>query len=233
MVTVRELRAGVYQLDLGSVNAYLAADDELTLVDAGTPRDATAIRRGIDEAGYGVGDVGRVLVTHFDVDHVGALDGLALDAPVYMGAPDVGAFTGAERPTFRNLKGAIQRSLSAFVDPPETEPQPVADGDTVGSVRVYHTPGHTPGHVAYVSEELSVAFVGDLVVESDGELDPSTWYLSYDTDRVRDSIHELADRAPAVEVLAMGHGVPFVRDGSVRLAELGERIEGGPVDQRA
>jgi glyoxylase-like metal-dependent hydrolase (beta-lactamase superfamily II) len=229
MVTVRELRAGVHQLDLGSVNAYLADDDVLTLVDAGTPRDATAIRRGIDEAGYDVGDVGRVLVTHFDVDHVGALAALALDAPVHMGAPDIGAFTGAERPTFRNLKGALQRSLSVFVDPPGTDPRPVADGDEVGSFRAYHTPGHTPGHVAYVSEALSVAFVGDLVFESDGRLRPSPWYLSYDADRVRDSIHDLADRAPAVEVLAMGHGVPFVRDGSVRLAELGERIEGGPV----
>jgi hypothetical protein len=62
-------------------------------------------------------------------------------------------------------------------------------------------------------------------MERDGRLEPSPWVLSYDTDTVRESIHDLADRAPAVDVLGMGHGVPFVRSGSVRLAELGERIE--------
>jgi hypothetical protein len=49
--------------------------------------------------------------------------------------------------------------------------------------------------------------------------------ISEDTEAVRESIHDLADREPAVEVLGMGHGVPFLRDGSVRLARLGQAIE--------
>lgn len=225
MVTVTRLRDGVWQLGLRGVNAYLADDDgTLTLLDAGLPRSGDAIRTGIDRAGYAVSDLSRVLVTHYDADHVGGLAGLP-HLPVHMGAADIPFYTGEEKPSFRNLKGALQRIGGIFVSPPQGEPRAVADGETVGSFTAYHTPGHTPGHTAFVSDELDAAFVGDLVEESSGRLEASPWYKCYDQERVRESIHDLADRAPAVEVLGMGHGTPFVRDGSVRLAELGERLE--------
>ncbi|MDZ7745438.1 MAG: MBL fold metallo-hydrolase [Halobacteriales archaeon] len=222
---VRKLREGVWQIECSGVNAYLADDDgTLTLVDAGTPRDEPTIRAAVTDIGYALADIERVLITHYDVDHVGALAALDLDAEMYIGAGDRGFLTGDEKPPFGNLKGAFQRVAGTVTTPPTGEVTGVADGDTIGSFTVYHTPGHTPGHVAYVSEALSVAFVGDLVRESDGSLGPSPKPVSYDTERVRDSIEYLADAEPAVEVLAMGHGVPFTRNGAVRLAELGERI---------
>ncbi|MFB6206217.1 MAG: MBL fold metallo-hydrolase [Haloglomus sp.] len=222
------LRGDVWQIDCGGVNAYLADDDgALTLVDAGTPRDGGTIRADIRQAGYDVDDVERILVTHYDVDHVGALASLAAetDATVHMGAADAPFLMGKEQPPGLTLKGAVQRLGGVFVDRPNHDPELVAGGDEIGSFTAYHTPGHTPGHTAYVSDDLDAAFVGDLVRESDGELQASPWFISYDTDSVRESIHDLADRAPAVDVLGMGHGTPFVRSGSVRLAELGERIE--------
>ncbi|KAB7515579.1 MBL fold metallo-hydrolase [Halosegnis rubeus] len=222
---MKQLREGVWQIECSGVNAYLADDDgTLTLIDAGTPRDEQTIRAAVAEAGYALTDIERVLITHYDVDHVGALAALGLDAEIYIGASDRGFFIGDEKPPLGNLKGALQRVTGTVTTPPAGEVTGVADGDTVGSFTVYYTPGHTPGHVAYVSETLSVAFVGDLVRESDGDLGPSPKPMSYDTERVRDSIEYLADAEPAVEVLAMGHGVPFVRNGAVRLAELGERI---------
>lgn len=235
---VTRLRDRVWCIDCGSVNAYLADDrgltgdgatgrdaGALTLIDAGTPRDAGTIRDGITAAGFTLDDVGRVLITHYDIDHVGALASLDIDTPHYIGAADQGFFAGGEKPGIGNLKGALQRLTGTFVTTPDTEVVGVTDGDTLGTFRVFHTPGHTPGHVAYVSDRLSAAFVGDLVTESAGRLEPSPAELSYDTNRVHDSIHYLADAEPAVEVLGMGHGVPFIRDGAVRLAELGERLE--------
>jgi len=222
---VRKLREGVWQIDCGSVNAYLADDDgTVTLVDAGTPRDESAIRAAVTDVGYALADIERVLITHYDIDHVGALAALELDAERYIGAGDRGFVIGDEKPPLGNIKGTFQRVAGAFLTPPSGEVTGVADGDTIGSFTVYHTPGHTPGHVAYVSEALSVAFVGDLVREDDGSLDPSPKPLSYDTERVRDSIEYLADAEPPVEVIAMGHGVPFNSGGAVRLAELGEHI---------
>lgn len=220
-----ELADGLWWFDLGGVNAYLAVDDgELTLVDAGTPFDSGDIARGVSDAGYSINDIDRVLVTHFDFDHVGALSRLPIDAPIYIGAADAPVLTGTGTPDWRNHKGALQRVAASFVSSPHNSIHPVEDGAEIGSFTAYTTPGHSPGHIVYVSDDLKVAFFGDLVQESHGKLNPSSWAISYDTDVVRDSIVSLAERAPDFEVAAMGHGVPFIRDGSERLRELAETL---------
>jgi glyoxylase-like metal-dependent hydrolase (beta-lactamase superfamily II) len=249
-----KLRDDVWLIDLGGVNAYLvydvadpdllaereataaesvAADGAggdregvLTLVDAGMPFHARAVSDAIADAGFRVRDVERVLVTHYDVDHVGGLARLGLrDATVYMGLPDADFLTRRDRPALVFPMGLLRRLTWPLVSRPDLRVEPVADGDAVGSFTVYETPGHSPGHVAYVSEALSAAFVGDMVYERDGKFHAPEWYRSEDAGAVRESIHDFADRAPAVEVAGPGHGVPFMRGGSVRLAECGERIE--------
>jgi glyoxylase-like metal-dependent hydrolase (beta-lactamase superfamily II) len=246
-----ELTDRCWLIELRGVNAYLVEDlpaevveeadveapsdapevvddDEyvLTLVDAGTPLDAERLAAEIEATGHDVSEIERVLLTHYDIDHAGGLTKLGLrDATVYVGRDDADLLAGRARPDARTPKGLLHRLTGPFTDAPDLAVEAVGDGDRVGTFQVYETPGHTPGHVAYASEALSIAFVGDLVIERDGELRPSPWYLSYDTEDVRESIHDFADREPAVEVLAMGHGVPFLRGGSVRLAELGQRIE--------
>jgi glyoxylase-like metal-dependent hydrolase (beta-lactamase superfamily II) len=231
-----DAEAGVWWLDLGSVNSYLAADgDDLVLVDAGTPRSAAAITEGIHEAGHEVADVSRVLVTHFDLDHVGALSKLGIDAPVYVGRADAEVLAGQTDPDWRSRKGLLQRAMKPFVSAPGLPIRPVEDGDEIGSFTAYHTPGHSPGHVAYVAagdegsevasrDSPSVAFLGDLVRESGGRLEPSPWALSYDTDEVDRSIRRLADSAPDFEIAAMGHGTPIMRNGGERLRELASRV---------
>lgn len=218
---VRELTDGVWHIDLSGTNAYLVADDPLTLVDAGLPWHADDIATAISDAGYAVSDVERVLLTHYDLDHVGGLPNLkGLDATVYAGERDAGLVAGREKPSVFDRKGAFQRLTGLLATPPSAHVEPVADGDRLGSVTVYHTPGHTPGHVAYVSEKLDVAFLGDLVRESDGRLEPSPWYLSHDTDDVRASIRDLAERAPDFAVACIGHGTPLTEGGGDALRRL-------------
>lgn len=228
---VTRLRDGVYWLKLTGVNAYLVdesdlpgEDETLTLVDAGTPVDAGRIATALSEVGHRARDLDRILVTHFDVDHVGALGKLPTDAPVYMSARDADLLTGRTGIPLSNHKGLLQRAVRPFVSAPDRIER-VGDGDSIGGFDVYATPGHTPGHLSYVHEAASAAFVGDLVIERDGHLRASPWALSYDTEDVRESIHDFADRAPAVEALCPGHGTPYLRGGSVRLAELGEQLE--------
>jgi glyoxylase-like metal-dependent hydrolase (beta-lactamase superfamily II) len=223
-----QLGNAVWQIPCTGVNVYLADDGgTLTLIDTGTPRDGERIRKATTEAGYSVFDIERILLTHYDIDHVGNLASLLKesDATCYVGAGDAGFVMGHEKPPAFHHKGLLQRVVGPLCSPPDVEPELIADGAQIGSFTAYHTPGHTPGHTAYVSETLNVAFVGDLVFEQDGNLSTSPWLLSYDTDAVTESIHDLADREAATEILAMGHGVPFVRAGAVRLAELGEQIE--------
>ncbi|TKX73657.1 MBL fold metallo-hydrolase [Halorubrum sp. GN11_10-6_MGM] len=221
-----EIADGVWRFDCRGVNAYLVFDDVPTLVDAGTPWDEAAIRRGLDEAGIGVSEVGRVLLTHYDLDHVGTLASLApeLDAPVRAYGFDAQLLRGARSPPIRNHKGLIQRLGGLVTDLPDLDVLGVRDGEAVGSFTAYHTPGHTPGHVAYVSEELGVGLLGDLVAESDGDLDPSEWLISYDTDAVATSVRSLAERAPPFEVACVGHGDPLASGGSEALRRLASTL---------
>ena len=221
-----EIADGVWRFDCRGVNAYLVFDDVPTLVDAGTPWDEAAIRRGLDEAGIGVSEVGRVLLTHYDLDHVGTLASLApeLDAPVRAYGFDAQLLRGARSPPIRNHKGLIQRLGGLVTDSADLDVVGVRDGEAVGSFTAYHTPGHTPGHVAYVSEDLGVALLGDLVSASDGGLEPSGWLISYDTGEVATSVRGLAERAPPFEVACIGHGDPITSGGSDALAALARRI---------
>lgn len=224
------LHEGVFHLALRGVNAYVvdeaavpaASGDELVLIDAGTPLAGGAVRAGLADLGHRPADVDRVLLTHFDVDHAGGLARLGAAPPVHAHPVDGGVLV-RERAPDRSLKGLTQRLLRPAVRPPPGELATVTDGEAVGGFEVVATPGHTPGHLAFVHEAASAAFVGDLVVASDGELAPSPWYLSHDADRVRRSIREFAGRVPPVDVVAMGHGDPVTDDGGDALAALAAR----------
>lgn len=222
----RELAADVWQIPCRGVSAYLVADDVLTLVDAGTPLDAGRIRDGVADAGFALGDVERVVLTHFDLDHAGGLAGLTpdLDAPVFAHEFDGGVLAGTHSTPLGNHKGLLQRVLGAFVRPSGLEVRSVADGDAVGTFTVYHTPGHTPGHLAFVSEQRDTAVLGDLVKGRGGELATFGWLLSYDPAAARESVQDLADRAPPFEVACVGHGDPLAEGGSDALRALAERL---------
>lgn len=223
---VTALGDDVWWYDLRGVNAYLVDDGgTLTLVDAGNPWDSRTLILGIEDAGYTLQDLDRILLTHYDFDHVGSLGRLpGLDATVYVGEADAPLVTGDRRAPLTNHKGLLQTVLGPVLKPPDMPVETVTDGDEIGSFTAYHTPGHTPGHVAYVSEPLSAAFLGDLVVESDGQLRASPWLMSYDAAQVTASVHGLVDRAPSFEIAGMGHGVPFRRNGSERLAQLAKTL---------
>ncbi|MBX0323723.1 MBL fold metallo-hydrolase [Halomicroarcula sp. F13] len=223
---VTPLTDDVWWYDLSGVNAYLVDDDgTLTLVDAGMPWHGNSLVAGVREAGFELRDLDRILVTHYDLDHVGGLSAFdGVDLTIYVGAADEPYVTGSDKPPLTNHKGALQRLTRRLVATPSNPVEPLDDGDTVGSFTVHHTPGHTPGHVCYVSDALSVAFLGDLVRENRGTLSASPWLISYDTGAVTRSLREFMDRVPPFEAAAMGHGVPFARGGSGRVAELAATV---------
>ncbi len=223
---VERLTAGVYHIDgLSAANAFLVDHDGVSLIDAGTPGDAAAIRTAVETAGFTVGDIDRVLVTHYDYDHVGALSKLpSLDATIYAHEPDASFLACTDQPGVWPHKALLQRLTGLFLDHPDCEVEPVSDETTVAGFRAYHTPGHGPGHLAWINESLGVGLLGDLVRESDGTLAPSPWCVSYDTGRVADSIRSLAERAPSFAVAGMGHGTPLQTGGHDALVQLAETI---------
>jgi len=218
-----ELVDGCWQLPCRGVNVYLLERDALVLVDAGTPFDAGRIRAGVASTGHRLADVDHVLVTHFDLDHVGGLARLddALAAPVHMPEPDASYLTRTASPGW-DRKGAFQRLARPLVRRPALNVVPIEDGDVVAGLTAVHTPGHTCGHTAYV--DGTVGFLGDLVVEADGALARPPALMTHDMATDEASIRALAARGPDFAVAAMGHGEPLVAGGHAALVALAERL---------
>lgn len=217
---------GVWQIDCRTrdqPNVYVVDDGDTTLVDAGWPGDEATVREGLRTAGVELAAVDRVLLTHYDADHVGTLARLTpeLDAPVYVHESEAPYVTGDRLPpwTARNGLEALHRLYYRRLSLPDLPVRGVVDGDDIGGFRAYHTPGHTPGHVAYVHEDLSVAFLGDLVYGLGDDLRATGWLTSYDAGEVLGSVRSLCRRAPEFEYACPGHG-PALADGHSRLCRL-------------
>lgn len=223
---VTRLKRGVWWVDLTGVNAYLVDDNGvLTLVDTGMPWHSKQLAKAITTVGDAISDVDRVLLTHYDIDHVGGLGNFeALEATVYVGQADEPHLTGEEKPSWRTHKGLSQRAVDWWRSKPSLPVEAVEDGDQVGSFTAYSTPGHTPGHTVYHSAELSVALLGDLVRESDGGLAVPPWLINIDHGQAKSSVVDAANRLPPFEVACPGHGVPFVDRGSQRLDTCAESV---------
>jgi glyoxylase-like metal-dependent hydrolase (beta-lactamase superfamily II) len=171
----------VHRLGNPLVNWYLVEDgDRLTAIDAGLPRFAKELERDLHELGHRVEDVDAVVLTHSDADHTGVAPALReAGATISIHGYDQATLAspgpkgGEARP--QNAITALRhpqawRTIVAMVGgggarPAAIEgPEIVADGDVLdvpGRPRVIHTPGHTPGHVAFLFEDRGALFVGD------------------------------------------------------------------------
>jgi glyoxylase-like metal-dependent hydrolase (beta-lactamase superfamily II) len=224
---------------VGTANVYVVEDDPLTLVDTGpnTPEAWADLEAGLAGLGYGVSDVGRILITHGHVDHWGQAGRVAAAS---------GAAVWAHRllePWLRDPVAEATRRLAFStllcgelgVPPGEmvainrgikwvagfAGPAPIAglwdDGDEVllggAPWEVIHTPGHAPSHVCFYQPALRALIAGDHLL---GEITSNPVIEappSGSTVRPRslpDYLHSL-ERVAALRVLWVypGHGAPF------------------------
>ncbi|MEF8976333.1 MAG: MBL fold metallo-hydrolase [Halapricum sp.] len=226
-----ELSPGVWLLNLGlfrpfDTNCFLVDDGTVTLIDTGLWYNRPSLGSELAAAGYEPADVDRVLLTHYDLDHTTGLRHLpaAFDGPIYIGRADYDLYTGGYDPPLVHHKGIFHRLVRPLFPLPDgVDVRPVDDGERVGAFTAYHTPGHNPGHVAYVHDS-GAAFVGDLVWEDGGRLTTPAWFDSYDMAGLRESVVDFGSRAPEFDVLGMGHGRPITVDAYRAFRELTERL---------
>ncbi len=189
---VRTLEVGMLR-----TNCYLVvseASHESAIIDPGG--DAAAILDALDALGA---TAQVILLTHYHFDHIMAVPDLVRQTGAPVAIHEAEAELLARPPTLFRL---------AQPDTPRlTADRLLRDGDTItigaDTLRVWHTPGHSPGGVSYYAAEEGVVFVGDaLFAEGVGRTD---FPGSSGAQLVR-SIRERLFTLPDDTVVYPGHG---------------------------
>jgi glyoxylase-like metal-dependent hydrolase (beta-lactamase superfamily II) len=144
---------------LGFVNCYLIREDDgFTLIDTAISGQAQAI---IQEAGKLGLPIVRILLTHAHVDHVGALDVLHAslpDAEVAISERDARFLSGDKSLDASEPQVPLRGGYPICSTKPN---RLLHEGDRVGSLEMIATPGHTPGHLAFLDTRDRALIAGD------------------------------------------------------------------------
>lgn len=205
------------------VNVYLVEEEDgLTLIDTGMPFSIKGTLAAASSAGK---PIRRIVLTHAHGDHVGGLDGLkqALpEAKVYISERDAKLLRGdvslesGEPQT--PIRGSIPKTIHTTPD------ILLRHGDFIGSLKAIATPGHTPGHMAFLDQRSGILIAGDALqtrggLAVSGKVNP--WFpfpawATWNKPAAIESAKALTELEPAL--LAVGHG-PMLASPRTRMQE--------------
>lgn len=193
------------------VNCYLIEEDsELTLIDAALPYSMNGILKTAAMFGK---PITRILLTHAHDDHVGALDRLKValpEAKVYISSRDAKLLAGNKTlepgETELPIRGGVPKKV-------QTRPDIlVNEGDQIGSLTAFLSPGHTPGSISFLDSRSRALIAGDAYQTRGGVavsgkmklLFPFPALATWSREDAALSAKKLLDLSPSL--LAVGHG---------------------------
>ena len=202
-------------------NIYILVDDDgLTIIDAGLPRSEKKILAYVTSLGKSASDVKRIILTHSDLDHVGALAALqkVTGARTYASQVEADAIAAGKpsrqiNPTGFSLRRILFSLIGPFFKATPVKVDEILTGDQImpvmGGLQVVETPGHTPGHISLYAPAVGVLFCGDSMVTDENSIRGSRPSVTWDEAKAKESVRKQAELD--VGIVCSGHG-PAVKD---------------------
>ena len=174
---------------VGDVNIYLIKEDPITLIDVGPKTDEAAktLREKLAQNGVQFSDIRRIALTHAHEDHCGLAKRVrdeAKDAEILVHDWETGHLfgrlaqennkrlllrSGVPNAVFEQMR-ALYSEISLLTDSLEDGGFSLLKDEmelefAAGSLKVLHTPGHTPGSCSFVREANRTLICGDCVLK--------------------------------------------------------------------
>jgi glyoxylase-like metal-dependent hydrolase (beta-lactamase superfamily II) len=250
-----EIAPGVYCMEAGKgisrSNVYFVrSGSSWVLIDAASANCGRLIRKTAESLFGADTRPASILLTHDHPDHAGSALELARmwGCPVYVHPDELPISAARDLSTLEKYANPLDRwiilpllramprrrvesmlaraSLKGFArafDPSAAVPD-LPDWECI------HSPGHTPGHVAFFRTSDRVLITGDAVVTVDlnsfwgfllwslrlnkQRVSGPPWYSTWNRRAAKESVAALAGLEP--RVLASGHGMPMTGDGTAQ-----------------
>ncbi|MCT8970313.1 MBL fold metallo-hydrolase [Microbaculum marinisediminis] len=214
------------RMEISFTPVVVNTGDELVMFDsgngAGRRPNAGKLASMLSAAGYSPDQIDVVVLTHFHPDHIGGLmeEGKPLFANARYVIPETeyAFWTSSDR--MGTPAEGVAKLTAANVVPHVEKATFIKDGaDVATGIRAVGTPGHTPGHTAYMIESAGRPFLlwGDVTNHYIVSLQRPDWHVSFDIDKdqavkTRKAVLDMAatDRIPVT-----GYHMPFPAVGYV------------------
>ena len=212
----------------------LKDENGLVLIDCGFPGFLPNIEKAVSQAGFSLGQLTKLILTHHDQDHMGSLKEITdryPDVKVYCSEEQAPYVTGKKEFLRLALAKRRQEALTTRVEKLANKKfmdqisrvrtidrvTAVRDGELLpvcGGVRIIDTSGHMPGHICVYIPEDKTLVAGDALLVEKGKLSSPSGQFTLDMDRAVHSLHRLLDLE--LDQVICYHGGPYT--GEVKTA---------------
>ncbi|MDP4086294.1 MAG: MBL fold metallo-hydrolase [Bacillota bacterium] len=224
------------------INPTLLRDNEkVILVDTGFPGQLSKIREAIENEGVAFYDLGMVILTHQDIDHVGNTSSIIKEiqnnVKVFTHKEEKPFIDGEKKPIKlaqfeakldylpENMKEIYSKLKAGFESSKVNVDYTMTDGEELpycGGILVIYTPGHTPGHISLYLKRYKTLIAGDLLQIHNGKLILAPESTNFDMNLTKMSLKKLLNYD--IETVICYHGGIYKDDTNKRIAELGDLL---------